>query len=1025
VLEYAVLELRVCTSCRQLHAGYTTCPSCSRPLTLAEEALFLGETFGKYRLDRVLGAGGMGIVYRAIHTSLNKAVALKIVLPQGDDDSFQKRFLREAQVLAELKHPNIVEIYDFDLSAWGAPYYVMEYLEGATLRSLAKSHGGPLPLALLGSILRDVSAGLAFAHRKGVVHRDLKPDNLFVVEFDSRVTTKILDFGIAKVLTTDKTVTHLTGTGEVVGTPQYLSPEQLLGRDIGTHTDQYALALIVAELLQGRAVRAGKTLVEILGEAISRPLSLEQLPEGVPETLRAALQRATQPEPRERFESVLAFTQALDLPPGEDDRLATMVQGLASQSSTPTPPPASAHASAQTPKAAPASPTGTLALGEAMATLATGGAPATTSRFPRRGGLWAARAFGALVLALGALGLWRALRPKVGPPGPSGGPPPEEELVRRARVSVPPDVTAILSRKEDTLILEGGGAVYLLLQDGSQAATRIALQANETVLGRGPEGDVWLRDGVRIVRLDPLKQKRTTWVENLKAAVPLLKISASGRYVASAGPTQLEVCEVEKGECHRRFSAPRTPGSDLKIELSDKYVVASEGSVEVRVFRPDGRVVFSAPEKEAKIRALAVFDDRDLLAVSGWFDHVDVHELKGGGSSKSVPCPEGASDLGWIGDRPTLLLGGPRGVFLWHPGSETPTPLKDAGRDAASLLVTGGGILSLDVGQHAVDVLDYRSLLAPPTRIPLGKAPLWALSGTSDGDRVFAGGADGPLYVVPLHGGKPETVSLHTDGITDLVVRGENMASTSDDKTLAVWQLPRLSVLWRSKAHAFLVNQMWLTGEPPSLWTSSSDGTVKRWSFPQVEEQESLDVSRLLGKRVELQALWAAPGGDLVVAGTWSHALAVLSRPRGGAWKAAALPVVSQTLYRVAEVPGLNALLLTGINPPHVYLYDLGEGRIHLMKSFSHDVFSAVSGSAPGEAFVLGDGALIRYRFERRPDQRIVYGLQARVRTDLGSILSAFEIPGRGLIAAGNEKGELLLVSPGAGEGTEVGETLE
>jgi predicted Ser/Thr protein kinase len=1008
------VELRVCTACRQIRSGYTTCPACHLPLTLSEERLFLGETFGKYRLERVLGAGGMGVVYRAIHVTLQRPAAVKIVLPQRDDGTFQKRFLREAQVLAELKHPNIVEVYDFDVSAWGAPYYVMEYLHGATLGAVVRGQKGALPLPVLSAILGDVGAGLAFAHRRGIVHRDLKPDNLFVVEFDGRATTKILDFGIAKVLSADKAATHLTTTGEVVGTPHYLAPEQLLGRDIGTHTDQYALALIVAELLSGRPVRAGKTLGEILREAIAGALGPEQLPAGVPEGLRAALARATQPEPGARFPDVAAFLVALELPAPEEgsSRLAAIAQDAATMAASA----ASIHTPTQTVgralTTAPAEARETVALGGATATVPGGAAPQAAPPLGRRGRRVLAIAFVA-VLLLGLAGLWRARHPATGEArkvGAAGG---AEGVGRRVQVPVPPDVTAVLARKDDTLILRGGAALYLLLRDGTQPATRIALGATETVLGAADAGDLWLRDGTRILRLDPLKQTRTIWVEGLPGGKtgPALQVSRSGRFVASAGPRGVDVCEVHRLECTRRFSAPREPDVNVVMALSDGYLVVAQGLKEITAWRlPDGRRTWSAPLKEPSVRVLALFDDADLVAVAGWFDHVDVHEMRQDGFTATIPCPEGAADLAWIGDHPTLVLGGPRGLAFWRQGSSALPARGGVSDESASLLATGGGIVSLRGGEHVVDVLDYGSL-PPPERVALGKVALWAVASAPDGSRVYVGGSDGTLHVLAPPG-KPESVSLHTDGITDLVVRGENMASTSDDKTLAVWQLPRLNVLWRSKAHAFLVNQMWLAGEPPSLWTSSSDGTVKRWGFPQVEEQESVDVSRLLGRKVELQALWASPAGDRVVAGTWDHALAVLSRPRGGPWKAESLAVASQGLYRVVEVPGLDALVITGVLPARVYLYDLLGNGLHVVKNFSNDVYAAATGTVAGEAYVLGDGVVMRYRFTRQPDRRIAYSLVARARADLGGLLSAAEIPGRGVIAAGNERGELFFLDP-------------
>jgi serine/threonine-protein kinase len=138
------VELRQCVACRALRPSGTLCAGCGGPLTLADERLLLGEVFGKYRLESVLGAGGMGVVYRVTHSTLGRPAALKIVLPRAGGEGFERRFLREARVLAELKHPAIVEIYDFDVSPWGPPYYVMECLEGATLRGVIAAAGGPL-----------------------------------------------------------------------------------------------------------------------------------------------------------------------------------------------------------------------------------------------------------------------------------------------------------------------------------------------------------------------------------------------------------------------------------------------------------------------------------------------------------------------------------------------------------------------------------------------------------------------------------------------------------------------------------------------------------------------------------------------------------------------------------------------------------------------------------------------------------------------------------------------------------------
>lgn len=318
------MELRICQTCHAARPGCTICPGCGGALTLAEPAVFVGETFGKYRLDSILGVGGMGVVYRATHSTLNRPVALKVVLPHVADDQFARRFEREARLLADLKHPNIVTVFDFDQSPWGMPYYIMEFLEGRTLRRLIQEHGPAWGLSDWTPLLQGIAAGLAYAHRRGVVHRDLKPDNVLVVDVDGRPVPKILDYGIAKLVEADQETSALTTTGTVMGTPHYLAPEQIMGQEVGPFTDQYAFALMAAEMLQGRPVREGKTLPEICAVEIRRALPEDWLKrDDIGPGVRKALNRATQPDPGERFPDLGSFLAALGCAPSDSGALRT------------------------------------------------------------------------------------------------------------------------------------------------------------------------------------------------------------------------------------------------------------------------------------------------------------------------------------------------------------------------------------------------------------------------------------------------------------------------------------------------------------------------------------------------------------------------------------------------------------------------------------------------------------------------------------------------------------------------------
>src|SRR5579872_32785 len=220
----------------------------------------LPQRIGPYEITGKLGEGGMGIVYSATDTRLNRPVALKMILDSGNDDDSRKRFLREAQVAARVTHPNICRIYDIGESD-GRPFLVMELLEGESLSErLAR---GSMPLAEALQVMLSVLSALAALHRFEIVHRDLKPSNVFL----STQGVKLLDFGLAKPLSPlageGLTQTGLTLHGMIAGTPRYSSPEQVTGKPVDARSDLFAAAAILFEALAGKAAFAGNSAVEI------------------------------------------------------------------------------------------------------------------------------------------------------------------------------------------------------------------------------------------------------------------------------------------------------------------------------------------------------------------------------------------------------------------------------------------------------------------------------------------------------------------------------------------------------------------------------------------------------------------------------------------------------------------------------------------------------------------------------------------------------------------------------------------
>ena len=214
---------------------------------------------GRYAIERVIGRGGMGIVYEARHVTVGRRVAVKVLRPDlARNAEATMRFQREAQVAGSIGHEHIVEVFDFGYSDEGDAYIAMELLEGTDLGALVRE-SGPLPVGRALEVARQVASALGAAHEKGIVHRDLKSENVFVVAREGRDFVKVVDFGISKVLEADENQ-PITHEGTLLGTPHYMAPEQSTsGADTDARADLYALGCILFEMLTGKLPFTGKT----------------------------------------------------------------------------------------------------------------------------------------------------------------------------------------------------------------------------------------------------------------------------------------------------------------------------------------------------------------------------------------------------------------------------------------------------------------------------------------------------------------------------------------------------------------------------------------------------------------------------------------------------------------------------------------------------------------------------------------------------------------------------------------------
>ncbi|MFO0761909.1 MAG: protein kinase [Byssovorax sp.] len=289
-------------------------------MSAAEAPVRQGDVLaGKYRVDKVLGVGGMGVVVAAMHLELDQRVALKFLLPAAaDKPEVIARFAREARAAAKIKSEHVARVSDVGTLESGLPYIVMEFLDGADLAEMLGERGR-LPVSqAVGYILQACDA-IAEAHARGIVHRDLKPGNLFIArQPDGSEKLKVLDFGISKAVITASDPSgledaKLTKTTDIFGSPMYMSPEQLRSaRDVDHRADIWALGAILMELLTGKAPFEKNTIAEIFGAILHEraPLLRDRLP-SAPEELERVVDRCLQKDADQRFPHVANLAQAL------------------------------------------------------------------------------------------------------------------------------------------------------------------------------------------------------------------------------------------------------------------------------------------------------------------------------------------------------------------------------------------------------------------------------------------------------------------------------------------------------------------------------------------------------------------------------------------------------------------------------------------------------------------------------------------------------------------------------------------
>ena len=280
---------------------------------------FTGEQIGPYFVRERIGQGGMADVYRAYQPSVKREVALKVIplFISAEQDEVQRRFRLEAEMIASLEHPHILPVFDYGITD-EVLYLAMRFLRGGTLRDLLQRGFIPLPEAV--DLFNQVALALGYAHRRGIIHRDLKPSNILI---DNEHNAYLADFGLAKVLGGSS---QLTTTGSIIGTPAYMSPEQLRGDPINHRSDVYSLGVILYHMLVGRPPFEALTTFSLIYQHVEKtPPPLREFNPQVPPEVEAIVLRALAKNPDERFDSSEQMAEAVNVAVG---RKSTTDPGL-------------------------------------------------------------------------------------------------------------------------------------------------------------------------------------------------------------------------------------------------------------------------------------------------------------------------------------------------------------------------------------------------------------------------------------------------------------------------------------------------------------------------------------------------------------------------------------------------------------------------------------------------------------------------------------------------------------------------
>lgn len=597
----------------------------------------------------------------------------------------------------------------------------------------------------------------------------------------------------------------------------------------------------------------------------------------------------------------------------------------------------------------------------------------------------------------------------VGSPGSAAapGPRPIESLALHRDITLPKDVVRLVGSgpSPGLALAVGRQGVYLVDLESGAPPAFAPLAADEEVVGNVGAGELAIRSGTRLLLRNLFPREGRVTERVLVEGIghdERVAVDPAGGIVARATTGGLRVQPL-----HSNGSPPvQIPGAGPAPRLmtvSRRFVAWVDGQERVHAHSvADGTELLVAREWEGRVNAIALDDFSGRLAVGGWFDEVAVFDLAAGRLLRRHALPGQTHGLLFLPDHPTLVVGKEGRLALLRDEEK---PVAQIEAPAAAFLDLGwgaNGLLARDAAAQKLQSFSYRSLPVE-RRGAVAGVPVWAMAPGPDGSRLFLGTSDGRLHRYDLATSTLATRAQHSQGVTSVVVLGNRVVTASDDKTIALWDADRLHVTARSKAHSYLVNSLFWEESTSTLWSTSSDHSIKAWRLPELTEQESIDPGG--GSKA---GLWIDSRRGLALVGTWERSWMELRR-RGSSWTPARTQtIVSDGAYCVAVQPNARVALIMGVRPSTLWLYDLESERAWELPSPAREL-GWISPIGTGSLLVASTNAVFLYTFARR-DGGIEYDLTAGLSTDLGELGIVATLPGGGKVATANERGELFLV---------------